>query len=140
MPKRKFTEPTNASLSNEEELQRTLSQGQTQLFRALKLARGFERQKLGRRQKDATKTGNGTEQQARLQAEVDAVKVCLYTMRAVLFEYLITLVGPGHTCSVRVLPAPNAGADDLYCSRARFSRLAQGMGEAAESFPGHCDG
>lgn len=52
-----------------------LEQGKKVLFRALKVARGIERQKLGRRQKAAKADGND-EENARLQAEVSALKVC----------------------------------------------------------------
>ncbi|KAL9071187.1 MAG: hypothetical protein Q9161_004364 [Pseudevernia consocians] len=50
-----------------------LDQGQKSLFRSLKVARGFERQKLGRRQKTA-KTENNATDTARLGAEVAALK------------------------------------------------------------------
>ena len=52
-----------------------LDQYEKALFRALKLARGFERQKLGRRQK-AAKQSNDDVETARLNAEVAALKVC----------------------------------------------------------------
>ncbi len=50
-----------------------LDQGKTSLFRSLKVARGFERQKLGRRQKTAKTESNATGT-ARLEAEVAALK------------------------------------------------------------------
>lgn len=50
-----------------------LDQSKTSLFRSLKVARGFERQKLGRRQKTA-KTENDAPDTARLEAEVAALK------------------------------------------------------------------
>ncbi len=50
-----------------------LDQGKKSLFRSLKVARGFERQKLGRRQKTA-KTENNATEIARLEAEVAALK------------------------------------------------------------------
>lgn len=53
----------------------TLDQYEKTLFRALRLARGFERQKLGRRQKVAKQTKDDAET-ARLNAEVAALKVC----------------------------------------------------------------
>lgn len=52
----------------------TLDQYEKILFRALRLARGFERQKLGRRQKVAKQARNDAET-ARLNAEVAALKV-----------------------------------------------------------------
>lgn len=53
----------------------TLYQYEKILFRALRLARGFERQKLGRRQKVAKQAKDDVEI-ARLNAEVAALKVC----------------------------------------------------------------
>lgn len=53
----------------------TLEQYEKTLFRALRLARGFERQKLGRRQKVAKQAKDDSET-ARLDAEVAALKVC----------------------------------------------------------------
>lgn len=52
----------------------TLDQYEKMLFRALKLARGFERQKLGRRQKVAKQAQDHADT-ARLNAEVAALKV-----------------------------------------------------------------
>ena len=52
-----------------------LEQGKKALFRSLKVARGFERQKLGRRQKTA-KAENAEDDLIRLNAEVAALKVC----------------------------------------------------------------
>jgi hypothetical protein len=54
----------------------TLDQYEKTLFRALRLARGFERQKLGRRQKVAHQSNDDVET-ARLGAEVAALKVRL---------------------------------------------------------------
>ncbi len=61
-------------------LQRTHLEHETEhgkkiLHRALKVARGFERQKLGRRQKTA-KDNQDVAEVARLEAEVVALKVC----------------------------------------------------------------
>lgn len=50
-----------------------LDQCKKSLFRSLKVARGFERQKLGRRQKTA-KTESSDAETARLEAEVNALK------------------------------------------------------------------
>lgn len=52
----------------------TLEQYEKTLFRALRLARGFERQKLGRRQKTAKQAKDEVET-ARMNAEVAALKV-----------------------------------------------------------------
>lgn len=55
--------------------------GKTSLFRALKLARGFERQKLGRRQKTARESNVDVEIMARLDAEISTLKVSHSTFR-----------------------------------------------------------
>ncbi|OAX78832.1 hypothetical protein ACJ72_06854 [Emergomyces africanus] len=82
MPKRKrgdFEEPT-VSKSNDRKLEiqiarleQKLGYGSQLIHRALKTARGFERQKLGRRQKTAKKT-NETSQLSRLEEEIKALK------------------------------------------------------------------
>ena len=60
----------------------TLDQYVKMIFRALRLARGFERQKLGRRQKAAKQSVDDAET-ARLNTEVAALKVCCvhYSLR-----------------------------------------------------------
>lgn len=85
MPKRKRDD----SGSSEEDLNRSanralrkqrlqlegvLSNGAKSLFRALKVARGFERQKLGRRQKAAKQSEDDAEAK-RLEVEVATLKV-----------------------------------------------------------------
>lgn len=86
MPKRKLEEISRANvvpigaLDKNSRLKRLqldglLDQCKTALFRSLKVARGFERQKLGRRQKTAKTENNGADI-ARLNAEVSALKVC----------------------------------------------------------------
>lgn len=85
MPKRKLEELYEAekiplgSMDKKSRLQRqqvdgSLDQSKKAIFRALKIARGFERQKLGRRQKAAKAEGNDADI-ARLDAEVAALKV-----------------------------------------------------------------
>ena len=73
-----------------------LERSKQALFRALKLARGFERQKLGRRQKVAQKATDAVSEQ-RLAAEVAVLKVsynlsleesCLRVTTELGFEYL----------------------------------------------------
>lgn len=69
-------DPTNRTLRAQgERLKQSLIDGQKSLSRALKLARGFERQKLGRRQKTSKERCNDTET-ARIGAEILALKVC----------------------------------------------------------------
>ncbi len=91
MPKRKREEISgidaipSGALDKSVRLQRyrldgLFDQSKRNLFRALKVARGFERQKLGRRQKTAkaeTKDGDIS----RLDAEVAALKVCPPVLR-----------------------------------------------------------
>ena len=76
MPKRKFSEHVRGQKSTTEELfSRAIEHGQKLLFRALKVARGFEQQKLGRRRKEATQKKSCDEQKTRLADEVTALKV-----------------------------------------------------------------
>ena len=85
MAKRKFGEykgaegQSSGALDGELRLQRErldaiLEQAKKTLARALKVARGFERQKLGRRQKVAKEQKEDADT-ARLAAEVTALKV-----------------------------------------------------------------
>ena len=87
MPKRKHEEISSggpipnvfsdrALRLQRQQLEGLLEQGQKSLFRALKVARGFERQKLGRRQK-AAKAEKAEADIARLETEVAALKVGL---------------------------------------------------------------
>ena len=84
MPKRKHehhagpeiyhTNGHETSQLRQEDLDPLLEYGKKSIFRALKLGRGFERQKLGRRQKNAQETA-AVEETERLKAEVKALKV-----------------------------------------------------------------
>lgn len=85
MPKRKFESDQDVDFNHcdstdrivrkqQEKLKRTLEHSEKLLFGSFKLARGFERQKLGRRQKTA-KENEADEETARLNAEVAALKV-----------------------------------------------------------------
>ncbi|CAF9922249.1 hypothetical protein IMSHALPRED_005636 [Imshaugia aleurites] len=65
--------PTRALRLQRLQLDGLLDQSKKSLFRSLKVARGFERQKLGRRQKTA-KTESNAADTARLEAEVAALK------------------------------------------------------------------
>lgn len=68
-------DPTESVYRQKQLSKSTLDQYEKPLFRALRLARGFERQKLGRRQKVAKKAKDDAET-ARLNTEVAALKVC----------------------------------------------------------------
>ena len=68
------------SRAQRQQLEGFLELGKKALFRALKVARGFERQKLGRRQKTAKKDGQDADL-TRLTAEVAALKVVMYANR-----------------------------------------------------------
>ncbi len=85
MPKRSFIEfceregsayslDDGALRTQRKQLERVLEHGKKKLFQALKLARGFERQKLGRRQKTVKKDA-GAPETVRLPVEVAALKV-----------------------------------------------------------------
>lgn len=82
MPKRgyeDFEEPnynpaTGRKKARHGNLDAILDNGRKALFRAMKVGRGFERQKLGRRQKLANEQKNSTDV-ARLASEVAALKV-----------------------------------------------------------------
>ena len=85
MPKRKASEseggdrsPESPSKRHKSSKQRSLEgvldNGKKALYRALQVSRGFERQKLGRRQKTA-KEQHATADTARLASEVTALKV-----------------------------------------------------------------
>ena len=54
-----------------------IERSQKDLVRALKLAKGFERQKLSRRLRNATSDG-ATEEVTRIEAEIRAWRVCSY--------------------------------------------------------------
>lgn len=78
MPKRKRehnedSQSTKHSAQNRR-VEEKLFHGKKVLQRALKLAKGFERQKLGRRQKTAKQKGESDEL-GRLDAEIAALKV-----------------------------------------------------------------
>ncbi|EEH38383.2 hypothetical protein PAAG_01304 [Paracoccidioides lutzii Pb01] len=90
MPKRKRTEFEEANLSNSEDrrlgaqiavLEQKIVHGSQLIHRALKTARGFERQKLGRRQKTA-KQRNETVQLSRISEEIQALKCLDLTVTA----------------------------------------------------------
>lgn len=66
-----------------EQLNNSLEQGKKKLFQALKLARGFERQKLGRRQKTAKESNADIERVNQLNAEVSILKVRIHQVVAV---------------------------------------------------------
>lgn len=69
------TEAQRGNVRLQEQYLENLLQGSKQLLaQALKLARGFERQKLGRRQKTAKAADNDGENK-RLVAEIKALKV-----------------------------------------------------------------
>lgn len=68
------------------DLERQIQLGKRQLTRNLKLAKGFERQKLGRREKDA-RAKKDDKEIAKIEAEIQALKV-----RAMSSPY------PKHAC------------------------------------------
>jgi len=92
MPKRKRDGTVQASFhpsdTSEEALKayrplvkQKIDYGKKSLVRALKLAKGFERQKLGRRHKAAAQK-NEDKELARLDAEIEALKVWVASCRS----------------------------------------------------------
>lgn len=86
MPKRKRDDATEGAPEKSPEpvadpkqkrLQLKLHQGTVKLGHAFKVAKGFERQKLGRRQKTAAAAKNEKDAQ-RVETEIAALKVCGY--------------------------------------------------------------
>jgi hypothetical protein len=67
--------PGRAPSIQENQVEQQIAIGRKALNRALKLARGFERQKLGRRLK-AARTEGDVASVVRLDSEVKALKVC----------------------------------------------------------------
>jgi len=81
--------PSRAVVLQRSQLEHEIEHGTKILHRALKVARGFERQKLGRRQK-AAKDKKDRPESARLEAEVAALKARskqLWKLSAVLTGY-----------------------------------------------------
>lgn len=84
-PKSRRSQPQSARL------EQTIENGCQMLHRALKTARGFERQKLGRRQKTArSKKEEG--EQGRLDAEVKALKVLGAMLSDMIYQGLIIFI------------------------------------------------
>lgn len=85
MPKRKLSELNGAGRSDDSKtrklsikavrLTNKFDQGVQLISRGLKTARGFERQKLSRREKTAKSQENNSATLARLHEEVEALKV-----------------------------------------------------------------
>ena len=69
-------DPDGNTRLRKQQIEGAIQNGNKTVFRALKVARGFERQKLGRRQKVANEK-KAPEEIARLNAEVAALKVSL---------------------------------------------------------------
>lgn len=92
MPKRKLSELSDTARAEPshqnrklhiqtERLTEKFNHGGFTLFRALKTARGFERQKLGRRQKTAQAQGDNQALE-RIEKEIAALKVCFVLQRS----------------------------------------------------------
>ena len=96
MPKRKFaafTEPKSTRVLNRDpdhqhsRVQAVIDNGTSSITHALKIARGFERQKLGRRQKAAKEESKQLDVTERLNAEVAALKALNLARTAELHLY-----------------------------------------------------
>lgn len=80
MPKRKRdagdSEDTKGSAGiKRQRIEHKLKLGATKIGHAFKVAKGFERQKLGRRRKTAVSESN-VKDVARIDSEIEALKVC----------------------------------------------------------------
>ena len=80
MPKRKrddgdLQEVESHRGAKQQRVQHKLKVGVTKLGHAFKVAKGFERQKLGRRRKTAVAEKNDNDI-SRIDTEIDALKVC----------------------------------------------------------------
>jgi hypothetical protein len=75
--------PTEIVKSYESELERILDQGRQLLINALKLCQRFERQKLGRRSRNAKIEKNDAEFE-RIDEEIKALNVCRFRLTVTL--------------------------------------------------------
>ena len=86
---------TEVDKSYESELERILDQSRQLLIKALKLCQRFERQKLGRRARNATTEKNDTEIE-RIDEEIKALNVCwvrlIITIKLIIDPRLLTLM------------------------------------------------
>src|ERR1700761_5245663 len=86
---------TDIVKSYESELERILDQSRQLLIKALKLCQRFERQKLGRRARNATTEKNDTEIE-RIDEEIKALNVCwvrlIITIKLIIDPRLLTLM------------------------------------------------
>lgn len=126
MPKRKREDGADGASEGSPEpvvdakqrrLQLKLEQGTVKLGHAFKVAKGFERQKLGRRQKTAASQKNDKDTQ-RIEAEIIALKV---HYAATEKNYKIKLTaGCGHRHSIRLLQR-----DTTFTNASSKSRLSR---------------
>lgn len=90
-------------------------QGVQMISRGLKTARGFERQKLSRREKTA-KDQNNTTTLSRLAEEIEALKVCtgLDALKYVILTHLVSTVArlPNYR---RAIPLQATIQDEAHC-------------------------
>ena len=94
------------------QVEHLLEQGKKALFKSLKVARGFERQKLGRRQKTA-KAEKAEDDLIRLDAEVAALKVC--DSSPVIYTTLLTLADLGFSHNSRNTSIQVTPKDQVNC-------------------------
>jgi ABC-type phosphate transport system auxiliary subunit len=93
MPKRKRESPADAGVEDvieknalpkgakQQRVEHKLAQGSVKVGHAFKIAKGFERQKLGRRQKTAAAQHDSAATE-RINAEIAALKVRSYCLRS----------------------------------------------------------
>lgn len=111
-------------------LQLKLEQGTVKLGHAFKVAKGFERQKLGRRQKTAASEKNEKNAQ-RIETEIAALKVRAKPLRCLNWRYneyadcLAWMIDVGHHCRRETPPLQMPSQDQscrsitATCTRAR---------------------
>ena len=102
MPKRKRDDDDAQNSGNSsivaKRIEHKLKVGATKLGHAFKIAKGFERQKLGRRQKNAVSQSNSKDV-ARINSEIEALKVGLFLMYLSLAVAHKSCLDAGHISS-----------------------------------------
>ena len=87
MGKRKREESDEALNVKQQRVRYKLKHGVTKVGHAFKVAKGFERQKLGRRQKNALAESN-KQDVVRIESEITALKVRDFSLYTEIIEWL----------------------------------------------------
>lgn len=129
MSKRKYVEISGGGATSngssykelglqQRQVEHLLEQGKKALFKSLKVARGFERQKLGRRQKTA-KAEKAEDDLIRLDSEVAALKVCGSSPLTYTIVLIIADLGSSHNSRNTSIQVTTE--DQVNCVRAFVS-------------------